>query len=185
MSSREKKTVLRTIRITQKLDDLLNKDAQVKGIGVNALISTIMTKYTEWDRFTDKFGFISIAGGTFKSLLEAVDDEKLVDIAKELGSKMPKAVTLFWFKKMNLETFLKTISLFQTYSGLLTNEQEINESSCTITFHHNLGQKWSIFLRHFISQTVKNEFGIVPQAEASENSLVLSFHVNNQGYRQH
>jgi hypothetical protein len=56
----EKKTLLRTIRITQELEDLLQRDAKLKRISVNALISSIMTKYAEWDRFRERFDAIVI-----------------------------------------------------------------------------------------------------------------------------
>ncbi|HKR74034.1 MAG TPA: hypothetical protein VJR94_07975 [Candidatus Nitrosocosmicus sp.] len=46
-----KKTVLKTIRITQELDNLLQKDAKAKGMNVNSYINSIFTKHTEWDRF--------------------------------------------------------------------------------------------------------------------------------------
>ena len=46
-----KKTVLKTMRISDYINTLLEKDAESKGVSVNALISMVMTKYAEWDRF--------------------------------------------------------------------------------------------------------------------------------------
>jgi hypothetical protein len=177
MSGRRNKTVLRTIRITQELDKLLQKDAQAKDVSVNALINQIITKYAEWDRLVEKFSFVSIASETFRSILKEVDDKKLENIARDLGSSMPKAVTLFWFKKLNLETCLKTISLFGKYSRLHVNEIELNEENCIITFHHGLGSKWSIFMRYFISQFVKSAVGTVPQTDVTDDLVVVSFAV--------
>jgi hypothetical protein len=54
----EKKTLLRTIRITHELEDILQRDAKFKRISVNALISSIMTKYAEWDRYRERFDAI-------------------------------------------------------------------------------------------------------------------------------
>lgn len=74
MSAERKKTILRTIRITQELDDLLKVDAQESNLSVNALIDKIMMKYTEWDRHAKKFGFVSLSSETFRSILNEVDD---------------------------------------------------------------------------------------------------------------
>jgi hypothetical protein len=52
MVRENKKTVLRTIRLSKGLDELLQKDANSKRITVGALISTILTKYSQWDRYT-------------------------------------------------------------------------------------------------------------------------------------
>lgn len=50
----KKKTVLRTIRIDKNLDDALDKDAKEHGVSENALISSILAKYIEWDRYAEK-----------------------------------------------------------------------------------------------------------------------------------
>lgn len=178
MSAKRKKTVLKTIRLTRELNSLLQDDAQASGMSVNGLINRIMTKYVEWDRHIDKFNFVSIASETFRSILEEVDDGKLEEIATKMGSSMPKSVTMFWFKKLNPETLLKTISIYGKYSGLQTNEINIDEGNCIITFHHELGRKWSIFLKNFISQYVKSVVGIVPQADITDNLVVTSFHTH-------
>lgn len=41
------RTLLKTIRITKELDDILHKDAKDKRVSVNALISIVMKKYAE------------------------------------------------------------------------------------------------------------------------------------------
>jgi hypothetical protein len=72
-----KKTLLRTIRITKELEDLLQRDAKLKRISVNALISSIMTKYAEWDRFRERYATISLSPHGLCAFLESVDDEKI------------------------------------------------------------------------------------------------------------
>ncbi|MFY9797895.1 MAG: hypothetical protein WAJ93_19575 [Candidatus Nitrosopolaris sp.] len=49
MVRENKKTMLRTIRLSKSLDDLLQKDANSKRITVGALISSILTKYSGTD----------------------------------------------------------------------------------------------------------------------------------------
>jgi hypothetical protein len=179
MSAKRKKTVLKTVRLTQELDSLLRGDAEAGGMTVNSLINRIMTKYVEWDRHIEKFRFISIADETFRSILEEVDDSKVEQIATDMGSKMPKAVTLFWFKRLNLDTVLKTISNYGKYSGLHTNEIRFDEGECIITFHHELGRKWSMFLKNLISQYIKTGLGIVPQTEITDSMVLVSFYTRS------
>ncbi len=88
---------------------------------------------------------------------------------------MPKAETMFWFKKLNLEAILEVFSLYGKYSGLHTNEIEINEKHCIITFHHELGKKWSIFLNHFISHFIKSSLGIMPKTDVTNGLVMVSF----------
>lgn len=175
MTLKHEKTVLRTIGITQEVDTLLRSDASARGLSVNTLVSQILSKYSECDRYAEKFVFITIAAATFRSILEAVDDEKLAKTAAKLGAELPKAVALFWFKKVSLQTFLDTIALFAKYSNLQVHETKIDEKECTIVFRHALGQKWSTFFRHFISHAVQNALGVFPHSEVSENSIMIGF----------
>lgn len=177
MSAKRKKTVLRTVRLNQELDSILRDDAEASGLTVNGLINRIMTKYVEWDRHVERFGFVSFARQTFKSILEEVDECKVEQIATNTGSPTLEAVTLFWFKKLNVETLLKTISNYCRYSGLGTSEIKVDGAQCTMTFRHDLGRKYSIYLKTAISQFVKTTLGLVPKAEITHDMLLVSFHM--------
>jgi predicted DNA-binding ribbon-helix-helix protein len=177
MSVKRKKTVLRTVRLNQELDSILRDDAEKSDLTVNGLINRIMTKYVEWDRHTERFGFISFARQTFKSILEEVDECKIEQIATNTASPTLKAVTLFWFKELKAETLLKTISNYCKYSGLGTSEIKVDGAQCIITFHHDLGRKYSIYLKNAIGQFVKTTLGLVPKTEIAHDMLFVSFHM--------
>ena len=68
------KTVLRTIRIDKELDDALYKDAQENDINENALISSILVKYIEWDRYAKKIGRVTLPKEALKSIIESTDN---------------------------------------------------------------------------------------------------------------
>ena len=175
MSVKRKKTVLRTVRLNQELDSILRDDAEENNLTVNGLINRIMAKYVEWDRHTEKFGFISFARQTFKSMLEEVDERKVEEIATNTGSSALKAVTLFWFKELNAETLLKTISNYCKYSGLGVSEVKVDGAQCTMTFRHDLGRKYSIYLKSALSQFVKTALGTVPETEITDDLVVIRF----------
>jgi hypothetical protein len=50
---RKQKTMLRTIRLSRELDEFLQEDADLKRIGVGALLSAILTRYPQWDRMEE------------------------------------------------------------------------------------------------------------------------------------
>ncbi len=177
MSVKRRKTVLRTFRLDEELDSMLRDDAEEGNLTVNGLINKIIIKYVEWDRHTEKFGFISFAKQTFKSILEEVDDRKVEEIAINTGSQALKAVTLFWFKKLNAETLLKTLSTYSKYSGLGASETKVDGTRYTMTFHHDLGRKYSIYLKTVISQFVKASLGVMPETEFTHDMLLVSFHM--------
>jgi hypothetical protein len=164
----EKKTLLRTIRITHELEDLLQRDAKLKRISVNALISSIMTKYAEWDRFRERFDAIIITPRGFSAILESVDDEKVETIARELGSALAREFILLVSKKINLETYLSHLSLLCKYGGFAHFEVENEDRDYILTLLHTMGQKWSTYLTSFIDENMKTDLNIVPRFEVKK-----------------
>ena len=177
--SNSKKTVLKTMRIPDYINILLEKDADSKRISVNALISMIMTKYAEWDRYIERFGGITIKPQAFKEIIEAVDDDKLAEIAKRSGSRFPREFVLFWFKKATLDTYLESLKLMFKYKGYARYELETDGSEYTIILVHDLGEKWSNFLRYIVETGMKSITGIVPKFEVNDDSLIVRF--NSRG----
>jgi hypothetical protein len=171
------KTTTRTIRLPSNLDRILQKDAKEKRTTVNSLISAALTKYTEWDRYAESFGFICLPRNGFKLIIDSLDDETIKQIAEEIGSRQPKELMMFIFKKMTLDTFISQVSLFSRYAGFGTYEVETNERNYTIVVHHELGRKWSIYLAHLGSQGLKSTLGVVPKFHVTEYSVVFEFFV--------
>lgn len=171
----EKKTLLRTIRITPELEGLLQRDAKLKRISVNALISSIMTKYAEWDRFRERFEGIVITPRGFSAILESVDDEKVERLARELGSALSREFILLVSKNINVETYLAHLSLLCRYGGFAHFEVENEGREYTVTLLHTMGQKWSNYLTSFIDENMKTDLNIVPRFEVKKNAVVIRF----------
>jgi len=175
LKAKTKKSLLRTVRITPELDEIFQKDAKAKRVSVNALITSIMTKYAEWDRYTERFGYMTISKDLFTSVLGAADDAKLTQAALDLGQRLPKEVILFFFKELNVDTFLAYMTLTCKYGHIAENEVETHGRNYTVTIHHDLGEKWSNYLSNFVGQTMKNQLGITPHFDVIKNSVVTRF----------
>lgn len=175
MTATKRKTVLRSIRIKEELDEQLLNDASEKGVSFSSITSVILSKYVEWDRYAEKYGFVAITRDGFISFLNAIEDEKIADVAKKLGSTNPKEMTLFWFKKLNIHTFLAYLSLYCKYGKIAESEFENNGKEYTITIHHELGPKYSIFLSHFFVEAIREIVGPSSTSEIGKNSVVLAF----------
>jgi hypothetical protein len=170
-----RKTRLRTFRVEEELDSLLQKDAKSKGLSVNSLLSIILRKYAEWDRYIEKFSVITMKKESFKTMISAIDDGKITDISQELGDKVPSQFILFWFKKNTLENYLKHISLLCKHGGFGQFEIEQEGREFTITLIHELGEKWSNFLANWINSGMKRTIDIIPRIDIMQNSVVIRF----------
>jgi hypothetical protein len=175
--SQKGRTVLRTIRISSELDKIIQKDAKERRLSVNALISTIMTRYTEWDRFNERFGIISLKREAFAQIINMLEGEEIIGVARDIGEEVPKQFILFWFKRLTLENYLAYISLVCRYAYFAEYELEINGADYTVSLIHDLGMKWSQFLGKWIETGMKTTIGITPRYDVTKGSVVIRFHV--------
>ena len=77
-----------------------------------------MTKYFEWDRFADNFGYASLPKNLLRDLLDATDNETLLKLAGKFGAQHPNEVIHFRSKGINLETLLGYIRIHSEYCNL-------------------------------------------------------------------
>ncbi len=172
-----RKTVTRTIRIPAHLDNVIHKDSNEKRSTANALISSILAKYAEWDRYTESFGFISIPRSGLKLIIQSLDDETIRQIAGQIGSNQSKEFIMYFFKEINLDSFVSAISLFSKYAGFGSYEIESNGRDHTVVLHHELGRKWSNYVAYLTSKSLRSTLGISPRFQITENSVIFEFFV--------
>jgi hypothetical protein len=168
-----KNTTLRTIRLTRDLDNLLQKDAKSKRISTNSLLTSIIVKYAEWDRYAEKLGLVSLTRADTKSILRDIDDNKLSQIGQDLGKRAFKEFNMLWFKKIDVEKALEGISLWCKYTANAEYDLETDGRNYTITLHHEVGEKWSNLLGHLVSQGIKTELGLPNTKLDFTNSLII------------
>ena len=171
-----KQTVMRSVRISQEIDDVLRKDAESRGISFSSLVSEIFTKYSEWDRLANKFGVVTLSRGAFRSMWEIVGKEKAVSIGREGGSKAATEVAHFWFKKLNTKTFFSLIELFSKYTKYYEYEVESRgDREYTITLHHDINEAYSAYLENWFKSAIESFVGVTPKCNVSPNSVVVTF----------
>jgi hypothetical protein len=173
-----KSATLRTIRLTRDLDNLLQKDAKSKRISINSLLTSIIVKYAEWDRYAEKFGLVSLSRADSRLILEAIEDNKLSQIGNDLGKRAFKEFLMLWFKKTDVEKVLEGISLWCKYAGIAEYDFETDGRNYTITLHHDIGEKWSNLIGHLISQGIKTELGLPnTKLDFTDSLIIIKFFI--------
>ena len=89
MTKKGEQTTLRTVRIPRELDNALETISKEKGLSVNSFVSMLLKKYVEWDKYADRFGYISLTRESLRRILNATDDNKLIESAQDYGSTVP------------------------------------------------------------------------------------------------
>ena len=175
MPIKESKSVLRSIRLRRDLQQILERDAESKGISVNALVTAVLSRYAEWDRFAEKFGFVTITKGGYLAMLDAIPEEELDRLGEQIGSTNPREVTLFWFKRLGLDAFLQYLRLASKYSRTFEFEVDRQGSDVTLLVRHDLTERHSRHLVHFFIGAIRSVVGAVPRTQMGRNSVVIRF----------
>jgi hypothetical protein len=153
-------------------------DAGRRSVSLNSLVKEILTRYTEWDRYAQKFGVISISGEVFRAVLEAVDPEKLQVIARDMGSRIPKEASLLVFQKTSVDTYFAGLTTLLKYGEFGEYDVKRTREGYTVLLRHGLGIKWSEFLKSSLTESAKILLGTVPCFEMTPNSFVTIFRLS-------
>ena len=140
---------------------------------MNALISSILTKYAEWDRYADRFGFVAVPRDGYRAIIDAVDEEKIIEIAEVFGPAKAREMALLWFKRVNLESYLRYLSIQMRYGRLADFEMQAGAEEDTISLHHDLGANFSLLLSRGIEQVFESIPNISPRLSVEENALAI------------
>jgi hypothetical protein len=177
MTKRGEQTTLRTVRIPRELDTALEAISKERGVSVNSLVSMLLKKYVEWDKYAERFGYITLTRESLRRILIATDDNKLKESAQDYGSIVPKEFLMFWFKELNIKSVLAALSLRCKYANVAEYELRIDGRNYIIILHHDLGIKWSEFFGYTLQQELKIVLQVLARLEISRNSVVLKFHL--------
>src|SRR2546425_12707318 len=84
------RTVTRTFRISERAFNSLQEEARHQNESVNTLVNQVLLSYTNFDKFLKKLHMIKISRPTLKRLLEAAQDNAIVEAGKLAGTDVPK-----------------------------------------------------------------------------------------------
>lgn len=170
------KSTTRTIRISRQLDRLLKKDATNKRVNINSLISSIITKYAEWDRYVESLRFVSIPPDGLRLIIGSLDNEKVKEIGQQIGSRHLQEFLMLWFKKISIDSFFDGLTLFCRYSGMAKYDMDTTDGrEYVVAMHHDLGRKWSIFMQSILEEGMKKTLNIMPKIDITESTIVFGF----------
>ena len=177
MNKKGEQTTLRTVRIPRELDNALETVSKERGVSVNSFVSMLIKKYIEWDKYADRFGYVTLTRESLRHILDAADDNKLIESAQDYGSSVPKEFLMFWFKELNIDSVLTALLLRCKYANVAQYELKIDGSNYMIILHHDLGKRWSEFFGYTLQQEIKIVLQVLARLEISRNSVVLKFHL--------
>jgi len=174
----ERKTRLKTIRISESLARSLEKEATDEGTTVNANVNSILDEHIVWHKKAQEFGFAAIPKQLFKSMLEGLDDETLARIGREVLPSVWKEIAEYWSGDSSPDGILNRLTERSKFTPHFRTRITREEGAYTIVMHHDFGPKWSIVTKNALQEFVKRSFHVEPRISVGESIVTSHFKVN-------
>lgn len=107
-----------TFRLDSPNLSSITKEAEKKGISLNALVNQIVDKHVDWHSFSSEANLVSFPHKFISKLLSKYTEEEIANLARKIASEEIKDIVLLLRKKTILKHFwilLKHGQRFQTF----------------------------------------------------------------------
>ncbi|MDA4127180.1 MAG: hypothetical protein OK452_08285 [Thaumarchaeota archaeon] len=171
----KKRTAVKTFRLPEDVLDFLEKEAEDEGTTLNALVSSILIRHSEWGSMARKLGMISVSKSLLQAALESSRDEELVATSRKILPQGWKDMAMFKFHDFSLESMIQLFKLLTKYG--YEADMDVNRvgNKYMISFRHALGPKFSLLLKNAIDELLRVSFHIQPTIETSDASVAVTF----------
>jgi hypothetical protein len=169
------KSTTRTIRIDEGYDDIIKYEAEKNGVSVNTLMEQLVRKYVLSYRFFENMSAISISQPTMLGLLQLMEEEELIEAAKELGAERPIELMVKRGLSITYDTAIWYISNLGENSGWFRSTLHVLQDKDMIHLSHPFGKKWSHFLKAYYISFFSEHVKVTPMAEVFTGSVSFTF----------
>jgi hypothetical protein len=176
LSSSSNTTTTITFRISKRYEEFLRKKSEQERVSINTIANQIFGEYIEWQQFIEKFGTIVLSKEAFSMLIESIDEDKLIDLGIKIGSNIPQEFILFKWKEITKENVIEFLQMFINHCINGENDCTFTmDNKAAISIKHNMGLKWSIFLKSFFGAIIKETLQKEYNTKITKNSLIVHF----------
>ena len=164
-----------TLRLDKDILDKLKKEAKEKQISLNVLMGQIALQHLDWHSHSVKAGFITVRRGKIMKILEKITEKDIVEIAEYVAKKESKGFVMMLRNEYNITSALEVIETWIKISGY-SYRHEIRGSEHSYIIQHEMGKKWSLYLRE-LYRFIFEDFGL-PRVDFDASDDMLSFKVD-------
>jgi len=172
-TSKSKKTVTRSFRISEESFMALEEDARHHNVSLNTLVDQLFDAHVNYERFLEKMGMMRMAKLTFRRLLENTPPEGVATAAKLHAKDQGKVAAISKYGELNVTNILDGLMVMFTYGGWGEfHETRSSRGKRVITLMHDLGPNGSTYLHNFV-KTIFEEIAFEPKISPTDQGVVI------------
>ncbi|MGN6615045.1 MAG: hypothetical protein ACTHKC_08385 [Candidatus Nitrosocosmicus sp.] len=177
-----KKSVNVTFRISKDIMDKLNEEADINYSSLNSLLNQILKRYVEWNRFDDKSSMIPITSSVLKELLDGLDKDQVIRLAKDKAKHSIYNVVLFMNGKVDFDTLISWYLQRMKYCSEIASKRGDNKSIRKIIFKHDLGENWSLYHKTILESICHDILSVPIKILTTDSTFMIEYDEENTIY---
>lgn len=168
------KTETVTFRLSSPLINELRRDADLEGISLNGFVARIFSNHIQWERYERKVGLLPMTQPFLKEVLNQLTEEQVVNLAQRIEKQKFKDILTFMKDSHDIDDFLEILRSWLTVSWMQHNV-EVKGEIYHFKIQHNLGRKWSIYVKTLVSELSQDVLDKRVEAKTSDTMVSLTF----------
>lgn len=145
----KQKTVIKAFRLREDYAKILEEEAKKRGVTVSYLVNRALKRFIEHERFIEGVVEISLTRLNLKKIIDAINENELIKIGRELGKDLPLAVIAAKYGDLTVENVLKYLQDTE-FTNAFNSQVVHHTDKVVLTIEHDMGRKWSIYILNYI-----------------------------------
>ena len=169
------KTETITFRLPTYLIDELRNDSELEEVSLNSFVTRIFSNHIQWERYERKVGLLPMTKPFLKEVLNQMTEEQVISLAHKIEKDSFKNILRFMNENIELEDFLRFLRTWLTASWMQHNIEIKNGSYYRFNIQHDLGIKWSLYVKTLVSELCRDVVNITVDVNIDDNLISLVF----------
>jgi hypothetical protein len=163
-----------TFRLPSNLIDGLRKEAESDRISLNSLVTKIFANHIQWEKYERKVGLLPMTRTFLKEVVNQLSEEQIASMAQRTEKETFKNILTFMRESHSIEDF---IFILRTWLNVSWMQHNIEQKDGYYRFHiqHDLGIKWSIYVKILVSELSEDILNRKVQVKISASTISLVF----------
>lgn len=150
-SGKKAKTETVTFRLPSSLISELRSDAELEGVSLNSYAAKIFSNHVQWEKYERKVGLLPMTEAFLSEVLSQLTDPQIVNLAQKLEKEKFRNILAFMRDSQGVDDFVEVMRAWLTVSWMQQNI-EVRDGKYYFKIQHNLGAKWSLYVKTLISE---------------------------------
>lgn len=170
-SNKPTKTQTVTFRLPITLIEELRRDADLEGLSLNNFVTRIFSNHIQWERYERKVGLLPMTEPFLREVLSQLTEEQVVNLAQKIEKQKFKDIFAFMKESPDIDDFVEVLRFWLTVSWMQHNI-EIRNRIYHFKIQHNLGKKWSLYVKTLVCELSQDVLGKRGETKAISDTMV-------------